>query len=59
MYIVFLETNPIAKKWRERKKIEIQHFEKLFDLFSKDMANGEGCIGSKEKNSSMRTGKRE
>jgi len=34
---------------REKKKIQIQHNEKLFDLFSKDMANGEGCIGSKEK----------
>ena len=39
----------LLKNGEREKKIEIQHFEKLFDLFSKDMANGEGCIGSKEK----------
>ena len=31
------------------KKFQIQHYEKLLDSFSKDMANGEGCIGLKEK----------
>ncbi|KAL4606455.1 hypothetical protein ACB092_09G104300 [Castanea dentata] len=41
-----IEANPNAKKW---KRTLIQHYEKLFDLFSNDRANGEGCISAKEK----------
>ncbi|KAL4632963.1 hypothetical protein ACB092_04G087800 [Castanea dentata] len=40
------EANPNAQKW---KRTPIQHYEKLFDLFSNDRANGEGSISAKEK----------
>ncbi|KAF3966719.1 hypothetical protein CMV_009209 [Castanea mollissima] len=46
-YEPLIEANPNAKKW---KRTPIQHYEKLFDLFSKDRATGEGCISAKEKN---------
>nr|POF08038.1 hypothetical protein CFP56_17764 [Quercus suber] len=41
-----IEANPNAKKW---KRTPIHHNEKLFDLFSKDKANGESFISAKEK----------
>ncbi|XP_030951976.1 uncharacterized protein LOC115975362 isoform X2 [Quercus lobata] len=41
-----IEANSNAKKW---KRTPIHHYEKLFDLFSKDRANGEGSISAKEK----------
>lgn len=41
-----IEANSNAKKW---KRTSIQHYEKLFDLFSKDRTNDEGFISAKEK----------
>ncbi|KAL0005297.1 hypothetical protein SO802_012858 [Lithocarpus litseifolius] len=41
-----IEANPNAKKW---KRTPIQHYEKMFNLFSEDRANGEGSKGAKEK----------
>nr|XP_023881502.1 uncharacterized protein LOC111993902 [Quercus suber] len=41
-----INANPNAKK---EKRTPIQHYEKLFDLFSNDRTNGEGCISAKEK----------
>ncbi|KAL5566274.1 hypothetical protein UlMin_029438 [Ulmus minor] len=41
-----LEAKPHAKKWRS---IEINHYDKLYDLFAKDRANGEGAMTAKEK----------
>nr|POE60056.1 hypothetical protein CFP56_45376 [Quercus suber] len=41
-----IEANPNVTKW---KRTPIHHYEKLFNLFSKDRANGEGSISAKEK----------
>nr|POF08040.1 hypothetical protein CFP56_17766 [Quercus suber] len=46
MWEPLIEANPKAKKW---KRTPIHHYEKLFDLFSKDRANGESSISAKEK----------
>ena len=34
---------------KRKEKTQIQYYEKLFDLFSKNKANGEGSISAKKK----------
>ncbi|XP_059664096.1 uncharacterized protein LOC132309849 [Cornus florida] len=41
-----IEAKPSSSKWRHTK---INHYEKLFELFVKDRATGQGAISAKEK----------
>ncbi|XP_059634713.1 uncharacterized protein At2g29880-like [Cornus florida] len=41
-----IEAKPSASKWRHTK---IKFYKKLYDLFAKDRANGDGAVSAKEK----------